>query len=112
MIAEADFNQEGKISFEAFKIFMRSEGAGDSPQRKASNIQRTSSLRRRPSMSSPVSRRKSGLLPVQLRDTSRQIGAPSPHFSRLQDKKKVKKGLSDAPEPRLWEDSTKNAVDK
>ena len=106
MIAEADFNQEGKISFEAFKVFMRTDSQGGSPQRKSSNIQRTSSLRRRPSMSSPLSRRKSGLLPVQLRDTSRQIGAPSPHFSRLQDKKKVKKGLSDAPEPQLWGDGS------
>jgi hypothetical protein len=110
MVAEADFNQEGRISFEAFKVFMRVEPT--EPERKGSMILRSPSLRRRPSMSTPqMSRRKSvvtnvaGKLPVQLKDMSKQIGAPSPHFSRLQDKKKVKFGgmSPTSPEPRLWD---------
>ncbi len=110
MVAEADLSQDGRISFEGFKAFMRVEN--NEPERKGSMVMRSPSLRRRPSMSTPqMSRRKSvvsnaaGKLPVQLKDMSKQIGAPSPHFSRLRDKKKVKKeGLSPTTaEPRLWD---------
>ena len=112
MVKEANFDENGLMSFEAFKTFMRNDD-GIQPDKEGSMVMRSPSLRRRPSMATPLSLRRksfvsnvSGKLPVQVKDLSKQIGMPSPHFSRLQGKKKVKENASvpegSEPKPQLW----------
>ena len=79
MVKEANFDENGLMSFEAFKTFMRNDD-GIQPDKEGSMVMRSPSLRRRPSMATPLSLRRksfvsnvSGKLPVQVKDLSKQI---------------------------------------
>lgn len=128
MVAEADFNHDGKIAFDQFQKLMRDDVPA-SPGGKGSPLmrKRTAKLgnvlddddemlsrspsrpRRRPSqlytrmdLENAVNGKNKHLLPIQIDDRSVQLGAPSPLMK--QGKKSV---VKTSPESRaLWAENT------